>query len=272
MGKRKSLLDIKMLFNVNETMIPKVIHYCWLSNDPLPEKIQDCIASWKAIMPDYEIKLWNTSNFDVNSVPYVKEAFENRKWAFAADYIRMYALYTEGGIYLDSDVLVLKSFDEFLHHSFVSSMEYHPFQIEQENSFEKVDADGKRISEEYISGIQIQAAVMGAEKGCPYVGEVLEWYKGRHFVKEDGVLGTDVIAPQIYARVAEKYGFRYKDVDQDLEGNIKIYRSEIFAGNRREATKNSYAIHYCENSWVKKTFFEKIAHYMKFAWFLIRRK
>lgn len=253
-------------------MIPKIIHYCWLSEDPFPQKIQDCIASWKAIMPDYEIRLWNTSNFDVNSIPYVKEAYENRKWAFAADYIRMYALYTEGGIYLDSDVLVLKPFDEFLHHSFVSSMEYHLFQIEQEKSLEKIDMVGKRISEEYISGIQIQAAVMGAEKGCPYVGEVLEWYKNRHFVKEDGAMGIDVIAPQIYARIAEKYGFRYKDVDQDLEGNIKIYRSEIFAGNRREATRNSYAIHYCENSWVMENLWKRLLRYGRFAIFLLKKQ
>ena len=77
-------------------MIPKIIHYCWLSNDPLPEKIKMCISTWKEIMPDYEIKLWITENFDVSSVPYVKEAFDSRKWAFAADYIRLSSLYTEG--------------------------------------------------------------------------------------------------------------------------------------------------------------------------------
>lgn len=253
-------------------MIPKTIHYCWLSNDPLPQKIQDCINSWKEIMPDYEIKLWNTKNFDVNSIPYVKEAFENRKWAFAADFIRMYALYTEGGIYLDSDVLVLKPFDDLLNHSFVSSMEYHPFQIEQEGSCKKIDSEGNRISEEYISGIQIQAAVMGAEKGCPYVGEVLDWYKGKHFIKEDGAMGTDVIAPQIYARVAEKYGFKYRDADQELDGGIKIYRSEIFAGNRREATNNSYAIHFCENSWVKDNLWKRCLRYGKFAFFLLKQQ
>ena len=254
-------------------MIPKIIHYCWLSDDPLPQKIQDCMASWKKVMPDYEWKLWNTKSFDIeNSVPYVKEAFENRKWAFAADYIRLYALYTEGGIYLDSDVLVLERFDKFLNHSFFSSMEYHHFQVEQENSLSKLDKEGRRISDEYINGIQIQAAIMGAEKGCPFVGEILDWYKDKHFVKEDGTLGTDVIAPQIYARVAEKYGFRYKDIDQSLENDMMIYRSEIFAGNRREATANSYAIHFCENSWVKKSFFDKLWHYSKFAWFLLKSK
>ena len=104
-----------------ETLIPKVIHFCWLSNDPYPLKIRRCMDTWKKVMPDYEVKLWNTDNFDIDSVPYVRQAFEARKWAFAADYIRMYALYTEGGIYLDSDVKILKRFDDFLHYSFFSS-------------------------------------------------------------------------------------------------------------------------------------------------------
>ena len=112
-------------------MIPKVIHYCWLSNDPYPDKIRKCMDTWKKVLPDYQIKLWNTENFDMSKAPaYVREAFEQRKWAFASDYIRMYALYTEGGVYLDSDVKVLKSFDEFLNYKFFTSLEYHPKQIE----------------------------------------------------------------------------------------------------------------------------------------------
>lgn len=94
-------------------MIPKVIHFCWLSNEPYPDLIKKCIESWKEKLPDYAIKKWDTTNFDVTSVPFVKEAYECKKWAFAADYIRLHALYTEGGIYLDSDVRVLKSFDVF---------------------------------------------------------------------------------------------------------------------------------------------------------------
>lgn len=229
--------------------------------------------SWKRIMPDYELKLWNTTNFDIeNSIPYVKEAFVNRKWAFVADYVRMYALYTEGGIYLDSDVKVLKRFDEFLNHSFFSGMEYHSFMIERDNSLENIDAEGHRISEDYISGIEMQAAIMGAEKGCPFAKHVLEWYEGKHFVKPDGTLGLDVIAPQIYARIAEDYGFLYKDADQQLKDGMMIYRSEIFAGNRREVTPASYAIHYCENSWIRLPLPAKIKHYWKFFLFLLKSK
>ena len=101
-------------------MIPKKIHYCWLSGDPLPRKIRKCMDTWRRVMPDYELKLWDTNNFDVTSVPFVHEAFRERKWAFAADYIRMHALYTEGGVYLDSDVKVLKRFDDLLGCSFFS--------------------------------------------------------------------------------------------------------------------------------------------------------
>lgn len=201
-------------------------------------------------MPEYELKLWSTDNFDIDGSPeYVKEACAQHKWAFAADYIRMYALYHEGGIYFDSDVMVLKPFDDFLNHTFFSSLEYHVAQIEQTGARDMIDGNGVRIKDGFVSGIQIQAAVMGAQKGCPFVGEVLEWYADRHFLNPDGTMATDVLSPYVYARIAEKYGFLYKNVDQELDGGMKIYRSEIFAGNRHEVTPASYAIHYCAHSW-----------------------
>ena len=244
-----------------------------MSGDPYPEKIQMCMDSWKKVMPDYELKLWSTQNFNVDeSIPYVREAFAHRKWAFVADYIRLYALYTEGGIYLDSDVKVLKRFDTFLRHPFFTSMEYHPFMVERDNSLEDIDAEGHRVADKYISGIELQAAVMGAEKGCPFVKQVMDWYQDKHFVREDGRLGLDVIAPQIYARIAEDYGFRYKDMDQKLDGDLMVYRSEIFAGNRREVTPASYAIHYCENSWNERPLWDKAKHYWKFFLFLLQSK
>ena len=95
-------------------MIPKIIHFCWLSDDPYPQEIQRCLDSWKEILPDYEIWKWDRKRFDINSVPWTKEAFESKKYAFAADYIRLYALYNYGGIYLDSDVLMYKSFNPLL--------------------------------------------------------------------------------------------------------------------------------------------------------------
>ena len=95
-------------------MIPKKIHYCWFGRGQMPPMALKCIESWHRYMPDYEYKLWNEDNFDINSVPYVKEAYEARKFAFVTDYVRLYALFSEGGIYMDTDVEVLKPYDDLL--------------------------------------------------------------------------------------------------------------------------------------------------------------
>lgn len=241
-------------------MIPKIIHYCWLSGDPFPPEIKKCMRTWKKVMPDYEWKLWSLENFDLASAPqFVRDAVKARKWAFAADYIRMYALYTEGGFYLDSDVKVLKRFDDFLDYQFISSVEHHPSQLEKTGSIHAITADGTRQGQEYISGMQIQAAVMGAQAGCPFVKEVLDWYQSKTF---SDTLSPDMFSPLIYARIAEKYGFRYVDADQDLDGSMKIFRSEIFAGNKHEVTSASYVIHLCAHSW-KASPLERLRRFLK---------
>ena len=231
-------------------MIPKTIHYCWLSGDPMPRTAVKCMETWRRVMPEYEIKLWDKNSFDVSSAPlYVRQAVEKRKWAFAADYIRMWAVHRHGGIYLDSDVVVRKPFGDFLHHSFFSSMEYHPSQVEKTGSGAMVDSEGRRTAPGYVSGIQVQAAVIGGEAGNPFAAKVLEHYSKTTFIRPDGSIEDGILSPYIYARLLEPYGFRYVDRDQELPGGIMIYRSEIFAGNKREATQQSYAVHLCAHGW-----------------------
>lgn len=133
-------------------MIPKKIHLCWLGGGKYSPLIRHCIDSWYRILPDYEIILWDTGRFDVNSVPWVKEAFAAKKYAFASDYIRAYALYHEGGIYLDSDVEVLKTFDPLL----------------QYKSF------------------------IGFEAGMEWCREVLDHYKGKHFCVETSIVRENI--------------------------------------------------------------------------------
>ena len=104
-------------------MIPKIIHYCWFGRGEKPSQAQMCIESWKKILPEYQLKEWNEDNFDINQNRYVREAYENRKFAFVTDYVRLYALYNEGGVYMDTDVEVLGSYDSFLHHHAFSGFE-----------------------------------------------------------------------------------------------------------------------------------------------------
>ena len=154
--------------------IPKKIHWCWLSGEPLPDHLQKCVKSWKKIMPDYEFILWDQNRFDIHSVKFVEDACKFRKWAPAADYIRMYALFTEGGVYLDSDVMVFRRFDEFLNHSAFSAVEYYPQGIPL------------RTEEDKYGGYSIQAAVIGAEKGNRWIKMVMDYYQQTEFKMDHG--------------------------------------------------------------------------------------
>ena len=184
-------------------MIPKIIHLCWLSGDEFPPLIKKCISSIYEKLPDYEIKIWTKNNFEINSVQWVKQAFEMRKYAFAADYIRFWALYNYGGIYLDSDVEVLKSFDNFL----------------ETESF---------IGFEYLN--IPEAAVLGCEKGCKWVKSCLDWYEGKSFIYENGELKKEVV-PLLVKNVLEKeYGMKIVDNGkvQTLQG-LKLYPYNYFS-------------------------------------------
>lgn len=164
-------------------MIPKIIHFCWFSGDAYPSLIDRCIKSWRKHLPDYEIKLWDADSFDFDSVRYVKEALENKKYAFVSDYIRLYALYNYGGIYLDSDVLVFKRFDELHDLKFFTGVEF--------RSMEK---------EKYW----LEAAVMGAEPQNPMIRECMEFYETRPFIKP-GNRFEMTPAPNVITPVFQKH-------------------------------------------------------------------
>ena len=110
-------------------MIPKIIHYCWFGRGEKPEQAKKCIESWQKFLSEYEIKEWNEDNFDINSNQYVREAYESRKFAFVTDYVRLYAIYTEGGIYMDTDVEVIGNFDSFLHHQAFFQIQVYDYQF-----------------------------------------------------------------------------------------------------------------------------------------------
>ena len=215
-------------------MIPKIIHLCWLSGDPYPAKIARCIESWKTFLPDYEIMLWDTKRFPLSQSQWVREAFEKKKYAFAADFIRFYALYHVGGIYMDSDVEVLKSFDDLL------DLPYF------------VGAEKAQTPE---------AAIMGAEKGCDWIKRCLDYYEGRPFVKADGSLDIrtipeimiEQISPLKPVRVLtleESKNIRQMDMQKEVLVMSDAYFSpKVFDSREVELTPYTYAIHHYQNSW-----------------------
>ncbi|MDR1785812.1 MAG: hypothetical protein LBR23_05025 [Spirochaetaceae bacterium] len=238
-------------------MVPKKIHYCWLGGEKMTDDTMRCIESWKRVMPDYELVLWDKNRFDVDSVPFTQEAYRVKKWAFAADYIRLYAIYTEGGIYLDTDVYVRKSFNDLLKNDFFTAMEYHKSIIINDNAAELLHDDGTLKHPErdriFAHGIGIQSAFLGGIKGHPFIKSCLDWYRDKHFILPDGSYYNRIVAPAIYADVMMGYGFRYKDELQKLHNGITVYPSSVFAGSIREVGKESYAVHCCHGNWREKS-------------------
>lgn len=212
-------------------MIPKIIHYCWFSNDKKPRSIRRCIDSWHRVMPDYEIRCWDGNSFDFDSVPFVKEAMAAKKYAFAADYIRLYALYTEGGIYLDSDVLVYQTFNPMLSDSFFCGTE--AYCVGEELRF------------------RMEAAIMGAEQGHPFLKDCLSWYSDKHFSLE-GNTKTHVM-PEVISGLAQRIGYNRVNEEQVLPGNMVIYPTSVFTNALHSDFSNKetlLAIHQNAGSWI----------------------
>ena len=244
-------------------MIPKIIHYVWLGGGAKTPSVKRCIASWHKVMPDYEIKEWNESNFDINSVIWVKEAIQKKKWSLASDYIRHYAIYTEGGIYMDTDVMTYKSFDEFLGNSFFTSVEFHPQGFEVVGAKQIDDKGYPKNPEKGVQGMGLLAALYGAEKGNAFIKECMDFFGNRHFINSDGSLYEQEINPGIMARLLVKHGFRYVDKQQQLAGGMLILPSSVFAGDILCRTKESYAMHFMDNSWKEKKFKWWLKDYVK---------
>ena len=199
-------------------MIPKIIHYCWLSNDPIPKDLKKYMKSWKEKLYDYEFILWDLNRFDLNRSLWVKQAFEAKKYAFAADYIRLYAVYNYGGIYMDMDVEVIKSFNDLLRNAYILG---------------------------YEAAKGLEAGVFGAPKKAPWVKEVLEYYTSKEFALPNG-LYNDTPLPIIMDEV----------LNADYITNKKIVplptdflTAKSYKTGKITITPNTYTIHHFAGSW-----------------------
>ena len=207
--------------------IPKVIHFCWFGKGEYSEKVSKCIESWKRMLPDYKIKMWSEDNFDIEVCSYVQEAYENKKYAFVSDYARLYALYSEGGIYLDTDVEVLKSWDSFL--------------------------DNKAFAFFAKDPHSLCTFVLGAQKGHPWMKEIMKYYEGRNFVKKDG--SFDMTPNVCIGEVASNlYHFEPNGAEQMLGTELRVYPYEFVGGHdfstgKVAITSNTHCVHWNEASW-----------------------
>ena len=208
-------------------MIPKIIHYCWFGGNPLPPLAIKCINSWKQFLPEYEIIEWNEKNFPLEDYIFAKEALESRKFAFVSDVSRLDALVEMGGVYMDTDVEVLKPLDDFLHLPAFSGFE----------------------NDDYVP-----TGIMASEKNSVWATEMLAYYDNRRFIKTDGSFdmqaNTIIITDFMQAK-----GFVMNNKFQQINGYVTFYPNDYFCpksyktGNI-ELTENSYCIHHFAKSWV----------------------
>jgi hypothetical protein len=217
-------------------MIPKIIHYCWLSGQEYPPDVKNNLASWKKILPDYEFILWDAKRSEVIKCLWTQEALENKKYAFASDLIRLYAVYTYGGIYLDCDVEVLKPFNNLLHLSYFIGRE---------------------------KSMAIEAAIFGSEKNAQWISNIMEHYESRPFIKENGRFDMLLLPSIMRSRIALMRDIKIMDTHnlqevshlQKNEGLFYLFPHHYFSPKDIETgkisvTKNTYTIHHFSSSWL----------------------
>lgn len=233
-------------------MIPKIVHYCWFSGEPYPEEIQRCIDSWHKYLPDYEFRLWDMNAVkDIDNV-FLQEALQERVWAFAADYVRLYALYHFGGIYLDTDIMVYKPFDDLLsHRAFIGMEEYIHFLFTGSAQF-------------------LTSHSMGAEPQHPFICDSLSYYDNRHFITSHhnglprNLRLNLVILPYIQAEIARQYGYEWRPINKNVQyckDGLVIYPARCFNGSK---TKHNYCHHLAFCEWMPK---DETASKFPFAWY-----
>lgn len=209
--------------------IPKVIHYCWFGGNPLPKSAQKCIASWKRYCPDYEIIEWNESNFDVNCNPYCSEMTRRKKWAFLTDYVRLKIIYERGGLYLDTDVQVIRPLDDLLSNCAYMGVE-----------------NTRRVA----TGLGF-----GAEAGHPFIRENMEYYeKLTDFTQLRS-------CPLITTELLAAHGYRDDCTEIQRAADVTLYPEEYLCPkNERtgltKVTSNTYSIHQFDASWFEPSWKE----------------
>lgn len=211
---------------MNKTKIPKTIHYCWFGNNPIPEPNKKFMESWKKFCHDYEIKEWNESNYDVTKNRYMREAFEHKQWAFVSDYARLDIIYENGGIYLDTDVELLKPLDDLLNLTGFMGFE-----------------ENKKLCGTGLG--------FGAVPKLPIIKELRDDYENINFIKEDESF-NQTPCPVFQTDILLKKGLKPDNSFQEIEG-LTVFPDEYFCPRnwlgQTNITLNTYSIHHFEGLW-----------------------
>lgn len=213
-------------------MIPKVIHYCWFGRNPLPPLAVKCLESWRKFLPDYEIREWNEDNFDVNAIPYTREAYEAKKYAFVSDYARFKILYEHGGLYFDTDVEVIRPLDDIIARGPFMGCE--------------CDATGA------TAGAVAPGLGLGVNPGLGLYRELLDLYATLHFRNADGSLNFKTVV-QYTTELLCEHGLQNTPDIQEVAG-VWIYPKEYFCPidyHTKEChiTERTHSIHHYAESW-----------------------
>lgn len=214
-------------------MIPHTIHYCWFGGKPLPKLMRKCIDSWQRFFPGYEIREWTEANFDVNMMPYTKEAYEAKKYAFVSDVARFWILYHEGGIYFDTDVEIVSSFEKIIANGAFMGVE----SLCNAGEFPKVNP----------------GLGLGAEKGNPVLKSIFDYYRTLHFTSEFGVKTEGTVVTHTSYVLATQYGLKSTNNIQILNG-VTIYPVDYFCPyddltGILHLTSNTCSIHWFAKTW-----------------------
>lgn len=220
-------------------MIPKIIHYCWFGGKPEPEDVKKCIASWKKYLPDYKIIRWDETNYDVHRNKYMSDAYKERKWAFVSDYCRLDVVYLYGGIYLDTDVEVLRSWDDLLTEEMFCGFEIRdPIVIKDITKVEYSVAFGLGF---------------GCKQKHPVIKEMLDLYEKLNFYNNDGSLNL-IACPRYQTEVLCNHGLIPNNETQRFDSGI-AFSPEYFCPQSNITDKmlmltdRTYSIHHFSRTW-----------------------
>ncbi|MBP3505373.1 MAG: hypothetical protein J6K43_03115 [Lachnospiraceae bacterium] len=211
----------------SKPLIPKRIHYCWFSGNPMPDYLKKCIDSWYRFCPDYEIIRWDESNYDVEKNPYMKQAYETKKWGFVPDVARLDILYEHGGIYLDTDVELVKSLDDLLYQYAFAGVE----------KWGNINMGG----------------CSGAIPKHPIIKKMLDFRINEQFIMDDGSLNQTTCG-YYETKPLMMIGMKPSNTIQYIE-DMTIYSSDFFQpydymSGETHMTDNTFSIHHFDGGWL----------------------